>query len=148
MIVSMTCGAVASYPQPVVVAADFTPAAVNWTNVRINSNESIKTSIGQQITGISSTINIFLNVVDSQISLVEYGINSTNSTPSTFTTIGSGSGSPFSGDTSQFTVSNNDWLFFRFTKVAGSPTNTATITVKNASDGNVVLDTFTVSSTS
>jgi hypothetical protein len=145
MIVPMTCGAIASYPQPV-VATDFTPNAVNWTNIRINSNESNKISIGQQITGISSTINLFLNVANSQVSLVEYGINSTNTTPSTFTTIGSGS--PFTGDTSEFSISNNDWVFFRFTKVAGSPTNTATITVKNASDGNGVLDTFTVASTS
>lgn len=119
-------------------AADVTPDAVDWPD-DIPYNLFTWTSIGQQIKNITSTINIRLNIPsNSGIATVSYGTNTTNSTPSTFTQIASGT--PFSGDTSTFSVSNNDWLFFRFTR--NRACRGGTITVTNTSDSNVTLDTF------
>ena len=121
-------------------AADVTPNAVNWSD-DITTTVPNTTTNGQQITGISGTITLKLNVNTSNLTNISYGINSTNSTPSSFISIGSGY--PFGpGDTSTFTVSNNDWLFFNYQFDYDYLCVLTTVSVINVSDGNTVLDTF------
>jgi len=119
---------------------DVTPDAVNWTDV--SSTSGTATTIGQLITGISSSITLRLNVSGNGADTIQYGTNSTNSTPATFTTIGSGT--PFTGNTSTFNISNNTWLFFRLLRGTQSLCILTTVTVTNTSDSNATLDTFTV----
>lgn len=124
----------------IVIAADPVPDAVNWTNVGQLSVPI--TTIGQQITGINGTITLKLNVSGgNSVSTASYGINSTNTTPGTFTDLNV-QASPFLGDTDTFTVSNNDWLFFQFQRY--TICSETTISVINVSDSNTVLDTFTI----
>ena len=131
-------------------AVDNTPDAVDWTNtsgVRPNKSSITVTTIGQQITSISSSINLTVtNSTSLRIGDLTYGVNSTNTTPSTFTSILSGS--PIGGTnsvSSTFSVSNNQWLFFRY--IVGSPpggygAGTTTLTVTNTRDSNTILDTW------
>ena len=124
----------------VVTPVDVTPNAVNWSDDITTTVPSITTN-GQQITGISGTITLKLNVNTSNLTQISYGINSTNSYPSSFTIITSGY--PFGpGDTSTFTVSNNDWLFFDCYFDIDYLCVLTTVSVINVSDGNTVLDTF------
>jgi hypothetical protein len=124
----------------VVTPVDVTPNAVNWSDNITPTVTNIITN-GQQITGISGTITLKLNVNTSNLTNISYGINSTNSTPSSFTSITSGY--PFGpGDTSTFTVSNNDWLFFGCQFDYFYFCVLTTVSVINVSDGNTVLDTF------
>jgi len=119
---------------------DVTPDAVNWTDT--TSTTGTATTIGQLITGISSSITLKLNISGNGVYTVLYGTNSTNSVPATFTTIGSGA--PFTGDTSTFSVPNDTWLFFRFTRGSAGLCILTTTTVVNTSDSNTTLDTFTI----
>jgi hypothetical protein len=124
----------------VVTPVYVTPNAVNWSD---NITTTVPDAItdGQQITGISGTITLKLNVNTSNLTNIYYGINSTNSTPSSFISIASGY--PFGpGDTSSFTVSNNDWLFFAYDFDYEYFCVLTTVSVINVSDGNTVLDTF------
>jgi len=123
------------------VLVDNTPNAVDWTN--ISTGLGTIASIGQQITGIDSSIIIKLNATANGIATISYGTNTTNTTPSAWTQIGSGA--PFSGDTSTFSVSNNQWLFFQFTRHAFN--NLTTVTIINTTDNNTTLDTLTVNFT-
>jgi hypothetical protein len=122
-----------------VINPDVTPNAVNWTGNTQASSPSNMTN-GQQITGISGSITLKLNVDTNNLSGIAYGVNSTNSTPSSFTYI---SQDPFGpGDTNTFTVSNNDWLFFSYSHQTSTLCVLSTVSVINVSDGNTVLDTF------
>jgi hypothetical protein len=124
----------------VVTPVDVTPNAVNWSD-NITTTVTNITTNGQQITGISGTITLKLNVNTSNLTNISYGINSTNSTPGSFISITSGY--PFGpGDTSTFTVSNNDWLFFNYQFDYDYLCVLTTVSVINVSDGNTVLDTF------
>ena len=131
--------------------ADNTPAAVNWTNtsaVRPAKSSITVTTIGQQITAISSSINLTVtNSTTLRIGNLFYGVNSTNnSATATYTSILAGS--PITGTntvSSTFSVSNNQWLFFRFIvggSALGYGAGTTTLTVTNTSDSNAILDTW------
>jgi hypothetical protein len=130
-------------------AVDNTPAAVDWTNtsgVRPVKSSITVTTIGQQITSISSSIDLTVtNSTSLRIGDLTYGVNSTNTTPSTFTSILSGS--PITGTnsvSSTFSVSNNQWLFFRFivgSSVGGYGAGTTTLTVTNSTEL-TTLDTW------
>lgn len=122
----------------VVTPVDVTPNPVNYPD-SLNIQATQRTTIGQQITGISSTITLKVNT-DGNLYSWEYGINSTDTEPSSWTSIGIVSGVP--GDTSSFTVSNNDWLFFRYFIITDNLCTLYTASVINVSDGNAVLDTW------
>jgi hypothetical protein len=126
----------------VVTPVDVTPNAVNWSD-NITTTSAIVDTNGQQITGISGTITLKLNVDTNNLNALYYGINSTNSTPSSWTSITPTY--PFGGgDTSTFTVSNNDWLFFQYSFDYYNFCVLTTVSVINVSDANAVLDTFQV----
>lgn len=122
-----------------VTPVDVTPNAVDWSDFTTSSPAQNDT-IGQQITGIASTITLKVNSVDGKLSGWHYGINSTNSTPSSWTYIPFASGG--SGDTVTFTVANNDWLFFRLDVDYSVTCVYYTASIINVSDNNTVLDTF------
>lgn len=122
-------------------AASFTPNAVNWTDINTTTPAQNPT-IGQQITGITSTITLKVNTVDSNLYGWHYGIESTNSTPSSWTYIPFVNGQD--GDTVTFTVANNNWLFFMVTITYGVTCVYRTASIINVSDNNTVLDTFQV----
>lgn len=116
-----------------------TPNPIDYPD-SLQDTRTQRTTIGQQITGISSTITLKVNSADGYLYSWEYGINSTNSTPSSWTSIGITAG--VGGDTSSFTVSNNDWLFFRYYILTQDLCTLRTATVINVSDSNAVLDTW------
>ena len=101
---------------------DVTPNAVNWNDVAGGSTNT------QTITGINTAINL-------TISFTGYATGSFNVYKNDSETSLANEGSPFT-----LSVSNNDEIYF-----SGNPTDgTISVTVTNASDGNTVLDTFTI----
>jgi hypothetical protein len=129
----------------VVTPADVTPNAVNWPD-SLNNSVTQRTTIGQQITGIASPITLKVNSADGNLYSWQYAINSTDSTPDAesplWTTILFANAPPYLGDTETFTVSNNDWLFFRYTVITVDLCSLWTASVINVSDNNAVLDTW------
>lgn len=123
----------------IITPSDVTPNTVNWTDKTQTTITQNQTN-GQQITGITNTITLKLNVDTNNLYAISYGINSTDSLPSSWTQISNAD--PFSGDTDTFTVSNNDWLFFQYTHQTSPLCILSTVSVINVSDGNAVLDTF------
>lgn len=131
--------------------ADNTPDAVNWTDtsaVRPAKGTINVTTIGQQITGITSSINLTVtNSTSLRIGNLSYGVNSTNNSATATYTVIIG-GSPIIGTntvSSTFSVSNNQWLFFRYvigSSVGGWGAGTTTLTLTNTSDSNTILDTW------
>jgi hypothetical protein len=103
--------------------ADVTPNAVNWNDV---TNGSTNT---QTITGISTAINL-------TISFTGYSNGSLNVYKNDSETSLADEGSPFT-----LSVSNNDEIYF---SGSANSAQTISVTVTNASDGNTVLDTFTI----
>ena len=112
---------------------------MNWPD-SLNIQQTSRTTIGQQITGIASTITLKVNSADGNMYNWNYGINSTNTEPSSWTNIGIIAG--VGGDSSSFTVSNNDWLFFQYSISTDNICTIYTASVINVSDGNAVLDTW------
>jgi len=103
--------------------SDGTPDAVNWAN--IGPGNEPQTNANQTITGIDTTISLETFYTSG---LLHYSLNG-----GSFTFIGNGG---------SVDVVNNDTLRFRMDNVAPG-TVTGTVTVRNASDGDVDLDTFT-----
>ena len=106
---------------------DVTPNAVNWMDVYIASGGSTNTVT---ITGINTAINL-------SISFTGYEIGAFNVYKNDSETSLADEGSPFT-----LSVSNNDQIYFY---ASTGMTQTISVTVTNASDGNTVLDTFTIS---
>jgi len=123
----------------VAAPASVTPNAVNWLD-KTQTTVTTNSTNGQQITGISGTITLKLNVDTDNLYDISYGVNSTDSTPTSWTAITSYPFGP--GDTDTFTVSNNDWLFFAYLHATSPLCILSTVSVINVSDGNAVLDTF------
>ena len=114
-------GAEASSP------TDKTPDAVNWAN--IGPGTVPQNNANQTISGITTTITLEAFYTSG---LLYYSKND-----GAFTFIGNGG---------SVTVSNNDTLRWQMAPAAPG-TVSGTVTVRNASDGDVDLDTFTYSVT-
>ena len=106
-------------------AADVTPNAVNWYNV-VASGAAMTNTV--TITGINTAIDLSIS----------------------YTGYNSGAFSVYKNDTEfdlttnnpyTLSVSNNDQVYFYYSPPDAS---TVSVTVSNASDGNTVLDTFTM----
>ena len=117
-----------------VAAADVTPAAVNWANV--TGEYSVTTSM-LQITGIDTSITLKVSFTGTQQNQ-KYSVQSSASF---------GTGTAIAND-GTFTVSNNQYVGFR-ADCGGAclSTQVSTWTITNVSDGNAVLDTFTITTT-
>ena len=119
-------------------AADNTPAAVNWANVT-GEYSNVTTSM-LQITGITTSITLKVSfVLNTGIQLNQkYSVQSSAS-------FGTGTAIANNGT---FTVSNNQYVGFRADcGGACASTKVSTWTITNVSDGNAVLDTFTITTT-
>lgn len=104
---------------------DVTPNAVNWNDVAAPGGSTNTVTI----TGIDTAINL-------SISWTGYAIGQFNVYKNDSETSLADNDSPFT-----LSVSNNDEIYFyAFTATAQS----ISMTVTNASDGNTVLDTFTM----
>ena len=120
--------------------ADNTPAAVNWSNCGEVSVKKRTTYVysAQQITGISTSITLQVEFSNTGFTYLSYKIQSTSTVP------GSNDPPPLGGysnaaHNATITVSNNEYLVFCASGSVGS----TTVTVKNTSDSNATLDTFT-----
>lgn len=124
--------------------ADFTPSALNWSDGAGADGLGNYTYVTQQINGINQTITIFVDLQQTlSNSRVCYKVDSSNPSYSSgtnpitngFTDIQS---------TASISVSNGQYLTFsgRWTAIPfGNEFGTAL--VKNSSDSNVLLDSFT-----
>ena len=117
---------VGSFKRPVAAAAaDVTPNAVNWNDVVSALSATTNTVT---ITGINTAINL-------SISYTGYGTGA-------FSVYKNGTEFDLTGDNpTTLSVSNNDQVYFFYSPQSPS---TVSVTVSNASDGNTVLDTFTM----
>jgi hypothetical protein len=117
---------------------------VNWADTNgaaLNRSSGFLYTIGQQITSISSSIDLTVtNSTDLVIASLAYGVNSTNTQPATFTSIMATAGTGTVSST--FSVSNDQWLFFRITTRIRPGDGSTTLTVTNTSDSNATLDTW------
>jgi hypothetical protein len=118
-----------------------TPNAVNWANCGLIVNVTTYVYSAQQITGITTPITLQLSTSGSFNALV-YKVQSTSTVPAS-SSLPLSNGYAQITDTGTLTVSNNQWLVFcarAFTTI------NVTVTVRNTSDGNATLDTFTAQS--
>ena len=104
---------------------DVTPNAVNWNDVAAPGGSTNTVTI----TGINTAINL-------SISYTGYGVGAFNVYKNDSETSLGDEGSPFT-----LSVSNNDEIYF-YALTASE--QIISVTVTNASDGNTVLDTFTI----
>ena len=105
---------------------DVTPNAVNWNDVFSPSSATTNTVT---ITGINTAINL-------SISYTGYNSPGAFSVYKNDTEFDLTTNNPYT-----LSVSNNDQVYFFYNPQVES---TVSVTVTNASDGNTVLDTFTM----
>ena len=105
---------------------DVTPNAVNWNDVAAPGGSTNTVTI----TGINTAINL-------SISFTGYpGVGGFNVYKNDSETSLANEGSPFT-----LSVSNNDQIYFY---AGGASVASISVTVTNTSDGDTVLDTFTI----
>ena len=105
---------------------DVTPNAVNWNDVAAPGGSTNT----QTITGINTAINLTISFTG------YYGTGAFNVYKNASQTSLADEGTPFT-----LSVSNNDQIYFYGSSVSEQAIS---VTVTNASDGNTVLDTFTI----
>ena len=116
-----------------VIPPDYTPEAVNWTNVA--SITSSGTTNVQQITDISVPITLEISW-SGNLGYFYMAVNTSNSYGGTI----------FLLDTSpkEIQVANDNYVSFRLDSIGLQDNLARSVTVTNKSDSNTVLDTFTV----
>ena len=132
---------------------DVIPNAVNWRNITYNGLTDTTDSAVQQITGINTEITIRVDTNNVDDRTLFWFVEDTPSYPEgsgphdvgslyySVDVLGIGSYATINSSTGiTFTVTNNKYV--TFAAVGGSG---ETITVKNQSNSNTVLDTFTIS---
>lgn len=136
-----------NFPSPNPIAGGTVPNAVNWSNVSYNGILGVFTYSQRQITGTNQNIVLNLSLTDNNIPSMDtiavyIGASSLNGGNSDWST----TSDPYSygmidyGHNSNLTVVPNSFIVF------GGFSGNFTVTVKNTSDNNTVLDTFTFSS--
>jgi hypothetical protein len=114
-----------------VASADVTPNAVNWNDVSGGFGPPVYTNT-VTITGISTAINLTISWSGNDLGSFSISING-----GSFIDLEDEGGSPRT-----FSISNNDTIRFAASIISGIKIISATVT--NSSDGNAVLDTFTM----
>jgi hypothetical protein len=152
------------YLTPIAIkGSSTTPAGVNWGNINFTASSGTHSITEQRITGIGSPIVLSMNGVWGAGSKLYYRVGPTPTTvanpvtnidfsgPFDYT-VGFGSSSlgytaalPYNDSTGSFTVNNNDYVSFMCwgsdpPGPVGYPT--WTVTIKNESDNQAILDTF------
>ena len=123
--------------------SDNTPNAVNWpdTSVTFSKSQYQYFYQVQQISGITTSITLQIELSDVAFVELYYKVQSTSTVPAL-------TSPPLSNSylnilhNGTITISNNQYLVFvPIRSAVGTPTTT--VTVKNTSDSNATLDTFT-----
>ena len=123
--------------------SDNTPNAVNWPNTQVTFSKSQYQYYYQvqQISGITTSITLQIELSDVAFVELYYKVQSTSTVPAL-------TSPPLSNSylnilhNGTITISNNQFLVFvPIRSAVGTPTTT--VTVKNTSDSNATLDTFT-----
>ena len=123
--------------------SDNTPNAVNWpdTSVTFSKSQYQYFYQVQQISGITTSITLQIELSDVAFVELYYKVQSTSTVPAL-------TSPPLSNSylnilhNGTITISNNQFLVFvPIRSAVGTPTTT--VTVKNTSDSNATLDTFT-----
>lgn len=109
-------------------AADVTPNAVNWTDA---TEVGLARTNTQTISGINTAITLTITYTGTGRRALYYSLNG-------------GFDLDITVQPASISVSNGDTL--NFAMEGYRPPQTSTITVKNASDGDATLDTFTLTS--
>ena len=123
---------------------DVTPNAVNWSDVSYNNDFGEYVYANQQITGISTTITLQVQIANGSAATLYYYVSNFADDPhpdggSILSPTYYGMNSIANNGT--FTVSNNQYVTFG---VETGCTQTPVVTVKNQSDSNATLDTFAI----
>jgi hypothetical protein len=113
--------------------ADVSVNAVNWTNV--DSAGTVGTTITQQITGINTAIDLEISWTGS-LGYLYASVSAVNSYSAPIYTLLT---SP-----TTISVDNNKYVSFRLQAVGLQDNLSRSVTVKNVSDSNLTLDTFTM----
>lgn len=125
--------------------SDNTPNTVDWVGIEWDINSSSCPITSQQITGISSSINLFISeeVTFPDLELY-YRVDNSQITGS----ITSQPGSPWiqiqGGSGTTFSVNNNQWVSFVCYTSSANDIAATTMTVINKSDNDNPLDTFVI----
>jgi uncharacterized delta-60 repeat protein len=123
-------------PTPPPPGADVIPNNVDWSNI------PARVITVQQITGISS--NILLRVeYNSSFASLYYRVDNFGNINSTEDDDFEGSDTKYTfiGNNGTINVNNNQYLYF---VLQDNPLNNETVIVKNTSNNNTILDTFTI----
>lgn len=131
--------------------SDIIPDAVNWSNIDYNGVVGEYTYTEKQITGINQTITLKVTQSTSSFLNMYYAVNAPIDGNYSRDAYGDLEGrltsyDPFTlgltsiANNGTFTVNNNDWVSFT---CEGSTNGNITVTIKNNSDGDSTLDTFT-----
>ena len=124
---------------------DVTPNAVNWedalTTRKKFPNTLVYRYVNQQITGIDTSITLKVELSSTGYPYLYYKIDNSSPVYSSSPTTNSFTNIVHNGT---ITVANNEYI--SFSNVGSSTGNqSTTVTVKNTSDSNATLDTFTAS---
>lgn len=140
--------------------ADVTPNALSLSNFNAGQNRAycgegltpfyinpIGPGSPIQISGISTTITLRVGVTESTDIAQEFQICTSNTTSWNAATQISQGNTSYTQKTSDITIDNNQYLLMRWLVCASGPSNisSVTINIKNMSDGQVSLGTFTAS---
>lgn len=114
-------------------STDVTPNAISWADVF--SSCATATSSTQTITGINTTITFSISYTRS------------GATSYTFQYLKNGVATTITTSPTNISLSNNDTLAFILNRPVSSiyPIGSVAITVRNASDGNALIDTLNLS---
>lgn len=111
-----------------------TPSAVNWNDVTGNPNVDTNS---QTISGMGAILTLSITRSSTANNNLSVFVNSTQVA----------STGPSGVATLEFEVFPGDSVFFRHSRTAPVGTSTGTITIRNVSNGNATLDTYTYSLT-
>ncbi len=128
-------------------AVDVTPAAVNWANLSYDNDSGLYGYSEKQITGINGTITLKVELNNSFGFTLYYFVSSSAGAKVSGDATSSTSPTGFSmnsiANNGTFTVTNNQYVTFGAT--ISCFIMDPVVTVKNQSDSNTTLDTFTLS---
>lgn len=141
IIPSSSFGIVASSRPRIAVAvgSDVTPNAVNWSDITYNQNSAEVGYSSQQITGINTDITLSASSVSG--GGLYYKISDTQQTGIISNLTSQGYVAIPSAGGNLAPVSNNKWVTFA-NAMGNEMGSGTTITIRNGTDGNAVVDTF------
>jgi hypothetical protein len=132
---------------------DVTPDPVNWVGVGYDDSTGIYTYTQHQITGIGAPITLqvffFNNILGTPIpppsgARVQVSVDNTAISPDVMLPPNSQSVGSFAAITAEqtFVVTNGQYVTFGCETSSGNGNMDVTVTVKNVTGGNAVVDTF------